>query len=95
MKEYKSEVGYSAVIVTGGCAGCEELRFSAIEAFKEFPAYKVYYLDEITDIKSLQQLQIQRTPAIILFKDGIEIARVYGYQPTEILALWLESKTQL
>ena len=39
-------------------------------------------------------LGIDRVPTLIVLKDGAEAARCTGYQPEEILELWLDAKTQ-
>ena len=40
----------------------------------------------------VQELRIDRVPTLIVMKDGQEIARCTGYQPEEILELWLDAK---
>ncbi len=39
-------------------------------------------------------LHIDRVPTLIVCRDGEEVARCTGFQPEEILALWLDAKTQ-
>ena len=40
----------------------------------------------------VRELCIDRVPTLIVFRDGGEIARCTGYQPEEILELWLDAK---
>ena len=42
----------------------------------------------------VQALCIDRVPTLIVFRDGEEVARCTGYQPEEILELWLDAKTE-
>ena len=43
---------------------------------------------------AVQKLQIERVPTLIVFKEGREIARCTGYQPEEILEVWLDAKLE-
>lgn len=40
----------------------------------------------------INQYQIDRLPTILILKDDVEISRCRGFQPEEILSLWLNSK---
>ena len=40
----------------------------------------------------VRSLAVDRVPTLIVFRDGKEIARCTGYQPEEILELWLDAK---
>ena len=42
----------------------------------------------------VQALAIDRVPTLIVLRDGAEAARCTGYQPEEILSLWLDAKTE-
>ena len=44
--------------------------------------------------ESVRAYGIERVPTLILLKDGEETARCTGYQPEEILELWLDAKLQ-
>ena len=37
---------------------------------------------------------IERVPTLLLLADGKEFARCTGYQPEEILEVWLDAKTE-
>lgn len=45
------------------------------------------------NVQRVQALGIDRVPTLIVYRDGEEIARCTGYQPEEILELWLDAKT--
>lgn len=44
--------------------------------------------------EEVQQLNIERVPTVIVRRDGEEVARCTGFQPEEILSLWLDAKTE-
>ena len=46
------------------------------------------------NVQRVQALGIDRVPTLIVYRDGEEIARCTGYQPEEILELWLDAKTE-
>lgn len=43
----------------------------------------------------IEKLEISKIPSIILAEDGKEIARCAGFQPLEILQLWVQAKLGL
>lgn len=47
-----------------------------------------------TNAQRVRSLQVDRVPTLIVFRDGKEVARCTGYQPEEILELWLDAKIQ-
>lgn len=42
--------------------------------------------------ETVETYRLERLPSIILAEDGKEIAKCSGYQPAEILELWVEAK---
>ena len=40
----------------------------------------------------VEKYQITKIPSIVLAEDGREIAKCTGYQPLEILELWVQAK---
>lgn len=42
--------------------------------------------------EAVEKYQISRIPSIVLTEDGREIAKCSGYQPLEILELWVQAK---
>ena len=42
----------------------------------------------------VQALAVDRVPTLIVLKDGAEMARCTGFQPEEILSLWLDAKLE-
>lgn len=42
----------------------------------------------------VQALAVDRVPTLIVLRDGAEVARCTGFQPEEILSLWLDAKLE-
>ncbi len=82
------------VIVAGGysCGGCAELGSSVKMIEGEFPGTEFFYVSAETDGEIFREKGIDRIPCTIVLKGDEEVARCYGYQPPEILSLWLKSK---
>ena len=84
---------FSLLEVSGeGCANCLTLMpvVSRLAAQRSIP---VEHLEaDENSAARVQELRIDRVPTLIVMKDGQEIARCTGYQPEEILELWLDAK---
>ena len=82
------------VIVAGGysCGGGAELGSSVKMIEGEFPGTEFFYVSAETDGEIFREKGIDRIPCTIVLKGDEEVARCYGYQPPEILSLWLKSK---
>ena len=85
------------VIVAGGysCGGCAELGSSVKTIESEFPGTEFLYVSAETDREVFRDKVIDRIPCTIVLKGDEEVARCYGYQPPEILSLWLKNKIGL
>ena len=86
---------YELVEVSGeSCANCLTLLpvVNRLAAARGIPVRHV----EVTESAAaeVQKLQIGRVPTLIVFKEGHEIARCTGYQPEEILEVWLDAKLE-
>ena len=75
------------------CAACYALMPSAREAAQNL-GIPFYYLDADSAADLIEEWGINSVPALVLCDGGKNIACVYGYQPPEILEIWLESKLQ-
>ncbi len=77
-----------------GCANCFTLLpvLSKLAAERELPLRHV----EVTEKNGaeVRRLGIERVPTVILMGDGAEIARCAGFQPEEILEVWLDAKIE-
>ncbi len=81
------------ILVSGeGCAGCEAAEPIARKLARERNvAFRRLEAGEKTQ-EMLARLAIDRLPTLLVVRDGEEIARCCGYQPEEILSLWLDAK---
>ena len=74
-----------------GCAGCYALlpQLTAIALRLGVPFERI---DIETSPEAVEKYNVARVPTVILWDGDREIARCTGYQPEEILSLWIESK---
>ncbi|MEF9920665.1 MAG: thioredoxin family protein [Erysipelotrichaceae bacterium] len=75
-----------------GCANCISMKANLIELSKTFPDLEVAFLDASLNIDLVKQYNIESLPCLILICDDKLIASVNGFQPLEILEIWIESK---
>lgn len=45
--------------------------------------------------EAIEEYRLERLPSIIITEDGREIAKCSGFQPLEILELWVQAKLGL
>lgn len=86
--------GICVVEISGeGCANCLSLMPILHEICSNRNDCRLVHIeaDENT-IELLEALNIQTVPTILIMKDGEERARCKGYQPEEILELWIDAK---
>ena len=84
---------YTILEVSGeSCANCLTLLpvVSRIAGARGIPVEHLEANEQ--NVQRVQALGIDRVPTLIVFRDGREIARCTGYQPEEILELWLDAK---
>lgn len=87
--------GFYAIEVGGlACMGCEVLQSELKEVLPSFPEFTFVRLDMEKDSEAITALAVEKVPALILFYHGKEFARAYGYQPAEILELWIDAKKE-
>ncbi len=74
------------------CANC----FSLLPILHKLAAERGIPLRhlEVTEesAEEVKKYQIDRVPTVLILKDGEVTARCTGYQPEEILSLWLDAK---
>lgn len=92
---YKENLkGISVVEVSGeSCANCLTLMPILHELLKVYPDVNHHHLEvNEENIDLVHTFDIDRVPTIlVMFNEKIE-ARCTGYQPEEILEIWLEDK---
>ncbi|MCD8205471.1 MAG: hypothetical protein LUD29_02515 [Clostridia bacterium] len=79
--------------ITGDCAQCYEAVPDAKEAAR---ALGIGFEEVVAggDGEIVRENAIEKLPALLLMFDGKEIARCYGYQPEEILELWIDAMAE-
>lgn len=81
------EIGGSA------CAACHILMPAAREAAQKFNI-PFYYIDESEAGELIQKWGVSSVPSLFLVRGGTPVAEAHGYQPREILEIWIEYKLQ-
>ena len=86
---------YSLLEVSGeSCANCLTL-LPIVNRLAAARGLEVGHLEvNEANAQRVRSLQVDRVPTLIVFRDGKEVARCTGYQPEEILELWLDAKIQ-
>ncbi len=91
-KEYLK--GVQVVEISGeSCANCLTLMPILHEIVSKRSDAKLIHIEASeTTIEIMKEYEIDRVPTILLLDDGVEFARATGFQPEEILELWINSK---
>lgn len=74
-----------------GCSGCIALQPIVVKLLPKYPQityHNVTVTHRTSDI--CKRYEVDRIPALLLIHNGVLVAKVKGYQPEEILDLWLE-----
>jgi thioredoxin-like negative regulator of GroEL len=85
--------GLCIVEVSGeSCANCFSLAPILSSLAKE-QGERFVHVEAGRDTETLmKEWEVTKLPAVLLIDDGKIFARCYGYQPEEILSIWLEAK---
>lgn len=91
---------YKFIMISGSsCAGCTSLQMEVNTVLPQFSevTYQEYSLDQMNqEVQALiDNYHIEKIPTLLLLKDDVEIGKVSGYQPAEILSYWLKDKLEL
>lgn len=86
--------GLNVILVSGeGCANCYSMVPVLNEVSTRFKDVKFYNLEVDEEFKDfLDSYGVRTIPTILIIKDNSLQGSCHGYQPEEILELWLESK---
>lgn len=76
------------------CANCFSLLpvLHRLAAAKNVPLRHLEVTEE--NAEEVRKYEIDRVPTVLVLKDGEVTARCSGYQPEEILSLWLDAKLE-
>lgn len=92
---YKEELKGICVIEFSGesCANCLSLMPVLHELVSKRDDARLVHIEVDNDTMDLVQMyEIEAVPSILITLDGETKARCKGYQPEEILELWLDAK---
>ena len=81
------EIGGSA------CAGCHQLMPAARQAAANADI-PFYYFDESEAESLIKEWDVTSVPSLFLVEGAKPFAEAHGYQPQEILDIWIEYKLQ-
>ncbi len=84
--------GKCLIEVSGeACAACLAVMPNCAEVARSF-GLKFVKISVEDNPEVVEEFGLERIPSIIIAEDGREIAKCSGYQPLEILELWVEAK---
>lgn len=88
--------GLNVILVSGeGCANCYSMLPVLNNLSSNFPNVHFFKLDVSEEFAAfLNQMNVRTIPSLLLIKDNSLVASCHGYQPEEILEIWLETKIE-
>ncbi len=97
MKQFSKEDkldGLNVLLISGdGCASCISMYEVVSEVSTKFPNVNFYYLEVSEEnLDFLNNIGVRTIPTVCIIKDNKVIEMCHGYQPDEILEIWIESK---
>ena len=96
-KNYKEELqGLCLVEVSGeSCANCLTLMPILKELCEARGDVRLLPVEaDYSTLALMEAWEVEKVPTILLFDDGEIFARCAGFQPEEILELWLDAKIE-
>lgn len=94
-KNYEQKLkGLQVLEVSGeGCANCISLMNMLSVVIGDRTDVELVHFELDEDSKSfIERYSIDRVPTVLLLDNGVEIARVKGFQPEEVFEVWLDYK---
>ena len=85
---------FCLVLITGdGCANCSIMAPMVNQMIKKFPNLSSYIID-VNESNYLinQYYKVEVVPSILFLHNGVLISKVTGYQPQEILEIYIDCK---
>jgi len=88
--------GISVIEVSGeSCANCISLMPVLNSIMSNRSDAKMYHIEASEDtVEFMEKFEITTVPTILIMNDDKVYARCRGYQPEEILELWLDAKIE-
>ena len=96
-KDYKNQLkGLCIVEISGeSCANCLTLMPILKELVENRTDVKLVHVEaDVSTIDLMEEWEVEKVPTILLTDDGEIFARCSGYQPEEILEIWLDAKIE-
>ena len=97
MIDYKSQLkGLCVVEISGeSCANCLTLMPILKDICDARTDVKLVHIEaDYSTTGLMEEWEITKVPTILLVEDGEIFARCAGYQPEEILELWIDAKIE-
>ena len=94
-KDYKSQLkGICCVEISGeSCANCLTLMPILDRLCGERDDIRLVHVEaDYSTMALMEEWEVDRVPTILLTDDGEIFARCKGFQPEEILEIWLDAK---
>lgn len=94
-KDYKEHLqGLCCVEVSGeSCANCLTLMPILQRLCEARGDIRLVHVEaDYTTLPLMEAWEVEKVPTILLVEDGEIFARCHGYQPEEILEIWLDAK---
>ena len=96
-KDYKSQLkGICCVEISGeSCANCLTLMPILDRLCGERDDVRLVHVEaDYSTMALMEEWEVDRVPTILLTDDGEIFARCKGFQPEEILEIWLDAKIE-
>ncbi len=97
MIDYKSQLkGLCVVEISGeSCANCLTLMPILKDICDARTDVRLVHIEaDYSTTELMEEWEITKVPTILLVEDGEIFARCAGYQPEEILELWIDAKIE-
>ena len=97
VNDYKQQLkGLCCVEISGeSCANCLTLMPILQELISARNDIKLVHIEaDYSTTELMEELDVTRVPTILLMDDGKIFARCAGFQPEEILEIWLDAKIE-
>lgn len=93
-KDYQN--GLCAVEISGeSCANCLTLLPVLTSVISARNDIRLVHIEaDETTVQFMHDYDVRQVPTILLMDNGVVFARAVGYQPEEILELWLDAKIE-
>ena len=97
VKDYKEQLhGLCLVEISGeSCANCLTLMPILREICHARGDVRLVHVEaDYSTMTLMEEWQVEKVPTILLVEDGEIFARCAGYQPEEILEMWIDAKIE-